>query len=92
MRRHEAKDPVPRVTPVASEPAGDISIGEPVKPLPGAAEPFKPTLLATLRACSETLRAQDQAARKPVEEALKTSTAACGGRFAGSTRPSAISK
>ena len=71
MRRHEAKDPVPRVAPVASEPAGDISIGEPVKPLPGAAEPFKPTLLATLRACSETLRAQDQAARKPVEEALK---------------------
>jgi len=71
MRRHEAEDPVPRVTPVASEPAGDISIGEPVKSLPGAAEPFKPTLLATLRACSETLRAQDQAARKPVEEALK---------------------
>lgn len=35
------------------------------------AEPFKPTLLDSLREKSDSLRAQDQAARKPMEEALK---------------------
>jgi hypothetical protein len=71
MRRNEAKDRVPLAAPVASEPAGGIGGGHPVKPLTSTAEPFKPKLLDTLRACSETLRAQDQAARKPIEEALK---------------------
>jgi hypothetical protein len=35
------------------------------------ADSFKPSLLDQLREKSETLRAQDQAARKPMEEALK---------------------
>jgi len=35
------------------------------------AESFKPSLLDTLRQKSESLRAQDQAARRPMEEALK---------------------
>lgn len=34
-------------------------------------DPAKPTLLDALRQQSESLRAQDQAARKPIEEALK---------------------
>jgi hypothetical protein len=34
-------------------------------------EPLKPTLLDQLREQSESLRAQDQAARKPMEESLK---------------------
>jgi hypothetical protein len=34
-------------------------------------QPIKPSLLATLREKSEALRAQDTAARKPMEEALK---------------------
>ena len=34
-------------------------------------EPPKPTLLATLREKSESMRAEDKAARKPIEEALK---------------------
>jgi len=71
MRRNEAKDTIPLVAPVASEAARGIGVGQPVKPSTSPAEPFKPTLLDTLRACSEQLRAQDQAARKPVEEALK---------------------
>jgi len=35
------------------------------------AEPPKPNLLATLREKSESMRAEDKAARKPIEEALK---------------------
>jgi hypothetical protein len=35
------------------------------------ADPLKPTMLDQLRAKSDALRAQDQAARKPMEEALK---------------------
>lgn len=35
------------------------------------AEPPKPTLLASLREKSESMRAEDKAARKPIEEALK---------------------
>ena len=42
-----------------------------MKPTTNMAESFKPTLLDTLREKSESLRAQDQAARKPMEEALK---------------------
>jgi hypothetical protein len=71
MRRNEAKDTVPLVPPAAVEAADKGPVGQLGKPLASTAAPFKPTLLATLRACSETLRAQDQAARKPVEEALK---------------------
>ena len=71
MRRNEAKDPVPLVAPVASEATAQSRAGLPGKPLASSDEPFKPKLLDTLRACSETLRAQDQAARKPMEEGLK---------------------
>jgi hypothetical protein len=71
MRRNEAKDPVPLVAPVASEATAQTRAGPAAKPVTSAGEPFKPTLLNTLRACSETLRAQDQAARKPMEEGLK---------------------
>jgi hypothetical protein len=67
MRRNEAKDPVPLIAPVASEAAAQSRAGAPAN----TDEPFKPTLLDTLRACSETLRAKDQAARKPMEEGLK---------------------
>jgi hypothetical protein len=71
MRRNEAKDQVPLAAPVIPEAAPAMRAGAPVNLVTSPGEPFKPTLLDTLRACSETLRAQDQAARKPMEEALK---------------------
>jgi hypothetical protein len=71
MRRNEAKDPVPLVAPVASGATPQSREVPPAKLTASPGEPFKPTLLDTLRACSETLRAQDQAARKPMEEGLK---------------------
>jgi hypothetical protein len=40
-----------------------------MKPSPNMVDSFKPTLLNLLREKSETLRAHDQAARKPMEEA-----------------------
>ena len=42
-----------------------------MKPLINMAESFQPSLLDKLREKSDSLRAQDQAARKPMEEALK---------------------